>query len=758
MRKLLFLTLLVLVAGCVSWDDAGNKTTEECVGDDCDELELDKFVFKVDAPDPSCVDGRLNQGELGVDCGGPCRPCKGRPTCRDRIQNQGELGVDCGGPCPECSVIDTCKNGVLDPDEVEVDCGGNCTACPEKTCSDGIFNQDEIDVDCGGVCPDCHCKQKALYLTDISQDGGIGDSSNPLDGTGEKLSVNGYNMVGDLPEHAGASNDDTYRVVIAVPLTSLSGNLSDVKLNVLPYISQGNIADIHVGHINCSGKVTKEDYGSPLNEYAGVLVKKDGVDEKIYGIDVTDFVQKDMDAGFSHSCYRLYWEDSHLKKVDNGIADRRIMYGYGSKHPPYVTYFQRPCIRCATNADCGLTDYIFNHQCKDMKLIRQYVHNRCAAPDTLGSACIGTQDFDIADECDSDEACIDGEDTCFLKECYNNEHDNTSERDVDCGGSCRPCHCFNNRLDENEVGMNCGGSCKPCPIDNKLPVIRIVSPYRGATYNSTRVWLRYLLNKDQLTCTFQLNNGQVQPLNGDRFVNVARGGNALKISCEDPNGLSGYTVVGFKVDPRKSMICQEDPMNTEYSTYFDKVSLFKDNSSQFGFNAKCMTTEFLNATTRRDSFKHFIGPLHLDQLLADKRFNEQDNAVLGYACDIGGRHEASYLHVSSGASLTNESLMSAVIYYQELSEVASQNSHWRIYLYDPDKDAVNASNYIDIPYEPMNSSCILNMDIKYQELDFKPFFPYNSSITLDGIDARIAIYSRTTAASIQLMEAELSLA
>ncbi|MEO9892590.1 hypothetical protein [Aurantibacter sp.] len=52
-------------------------------------------------------------------------------TCNDGIQNQGETGVDCGGP--------------------------NCQACvsdvdPTATCSDGIQNQDETGVDEGGVC------------------------------------------------------------------------------------------------------------------------------------------------------------------------------------------------------------------------------------------------------------------------------------------------------------------------------------------------------------------------------------------------------------------------------------------------------------------------------------------------------------------------------------------------------------------------------------------------------------------------------
>ncbi len=47
----------------------------------------------------SCSDGIQNQGETGIDCGGPCAPC---PTCSDGIQNQGETGIDCGGPCQPC--------------------------------------------------------------------------------------------------------------------------------------------------------------------------------------------------------------------------------------------------------------------------------------------------------------------------------------------------------------------------------------------------------------------------------------------------------------------------------------------------------------------------------------------------------------------------------------------------------------------------------------------------------------------------------
>ncbi|MEM9990590.1 MAG: cohesin domain-containing protein, partial [Bacteroidota bacterium] len=47
----------------------------------------------------TCTDGIQNQGEEGVDCGGPCAAC---PSCNDGIQNGDETGVDCGGSCSPC--------------------------------------------------------------------------------------------------------------------------------------------------------------------------------------------------------------------------------------------------------------------------------------------------------------------------------------------------------------------------------------------------------------------------------------------------------------------------------------------------------------------------------------------------------------------------------------------------------------------------------------------------------------------------------
>lgn len=80
-----------------------------------------------------------------VNCSSGAPVC---PTCTDGIQNQGEIGVDCGGPCPACT--GSCFDGIQNGTETGVDCGGTCPACP--TCFDGIQNGGETGVDCGGPC------------------------------------------------------------------------------------------------------------------------------------------------------------------------------------------------------------------------------------------------------------------------------------------------------------------------------------------------------------------------------------------------------------------------------------------------------------------------------------------------------------------------------------------------------------------------------------------------------------------------------
>ena len=49
----------------------------------------------------TCFDKIQNNGEVGIDCGGPCKPCS---QCGNDIKDKGEAGIDCGGPCRPCTV------------------------------------------------------------------------------------------------------------------------------------------------------------------------------------------------------------------------------------------------------------------------------------------------------------------------------------------------------------------------------------------------------------------------------------------------------------------------------------------------------------------------------------------------------------------------------------------------------------------------------------------------------------------------------
>ena len=75
--------------GCQYGTVACLPPTPNCVNNVC-------VASNVPPPTPTCSDRVQNQGETGIDCGGPCTAC---PTCTDGVKNQGELGIDCGGPC-----------------------------------------------------------------------------------------------------------------------------------------------------------------------------------------------------------------------------------------------------------------------------------------------------------------------------------------------------------------------------------------------------------------------------------------------------------------------------------------------------------------------------------------------------------------------------------------------------------------------------------------------------------------------------------
>lgn len=114
---------------CGDWGPCGtdNRSIRNCIDiNQCftnytKPIEEKPCVYK-----PTCYDNLMNQGELGIDCGGPCPPCG---TCFDKEKNQGELGIDCGGPCEPCP---GCFDGKKNQGEEGIDCGGPCPPCPVR--------------------------------------------------------------------------------------------------------------------------------------------------------------------------------------------------------------------------------------------------------------------------------------------------------------------------------------------------------------------------------------------------------------------------------------------------------------------------------------------------------------------------------------------------------------------------------------------------------------------------------------------------
>jgi hypothetical protein len=82
------------VAPCTCSDDGNICTTDQCVNNVCQHIQIN-----------NCCTSSSQCGSNQVCTGNVCVATSNPPTatCTDKIQNQGETGVDCGGPCSACS-------------------------------------------------------------------------------------------------------------------------------------------------------------------------------------------------------------------------------------------------------------------------------------------------------------------------------------------------------------------------------------------------------------------------------------------------------------------------------------------------------------------------------------------------------------------------------------------------------------------------------------------------------------------------------
>ncbi|MCK6551940.1 DUF4215 domain-containing protein, partial [Myxococcota bacterium] len=136
----------------------GNSIVD--LGEQCDDGNLvDGDACEANCTLPFCGNGIIDVGEtcddgnttLGDGCENDCTPT---PTCTDDVQNQGETGVDCGGPCPaECLVVALPLRGAQVVPVTTSPSRGSCTIVVggseqsfSITCSHDVVNATTIEV------------------------------------------------------------------------------------------------------------------------------------------------------------------------------------------------------------------------------------------------------------------------------------------------------------------------------------------------------------------------------------------------------------------------------------------------------------------------------------------------------------------------------------------------------------------------------------------------------------------------------------
>ncbi len=126
-----------------------------------------------------CFDGKLDQDEELVDCGGVCKVCQEQfmQKCSNQIKDDDEEDIDCGGICKPCKekvkkiYPNHCFDFIKNFDETAIDCGGSCITCDalDPNCSDGYKDGFETNIDCGGKkCQPCLPPGEGCTDSDLS--------------------------------------------------------------------------------------------------------------------------------------------------------------------------------------------------------------------------------------------------------------------------------------------------------------------------------------------------------------------------------------------------------------------------------------------------------------------------------------------------------------------------------------------------------------------------------------------------------------
>ena len=421
---------------------------------DCAQDGLELVCLEGTCAQSSCEDGRHNQDETDIDCGGArCAPCLDglrclvdrdcvessciagiclNPDCTDETLNQDETDVDCGGAvCAPCQEGQRCT---LETDCLNAECIiGRCVV---PTCTDERRNQDETDVDCGGAscepCPrggscvadtDCAIGQciTGVCLISSCEDGRRNQDESDIDCGGSTCE----------PCLAGARCDRDSDCLDQQCLrnTCVTPSCQDGVLN------RGE-SDIDCGGASCARCLP----GRQCEVNADCLSRICLISELGQVCSTSSCVDGTQNA--------------HETDVDCGGGECST------------------CIAgrvCAQDADCE-SGRCRGQRCQDPRCDDQ-LRNGDETDEDCGGRCLACEDGLL---CDADQDCT----------------------SVHClGGRCAPPSCMDARLNQGEVEIDCGGPCSPCviievdrgydepdqsPIDMHLTDMNIISPDVGS--------------------------------------------------------------------------------------------------------------------------------------------------------------------------------------------------------------------------------------------------------------------------------------
>ncbi|MEA3254327.1 MAG: hypothetical protein U9Q22_00650 [Candidatus Altiarchaeota archaeon] len=409
-------------------------------------------------------------------------------------------------------------------------------------------------------------------------------------------------------------------------------------------------------------------------------------------------------------------------------------------------------ITCSTNLDCG-ADELTGYSCVENNIVKQIRHYRCIHPQTVFSECRATERYETLKSCGRKKMCIHGDDECFPKECFDRIH-NQDENSIDCGGACRPCHCFNKNQDADEEWIDCGGSCRPCIIlkkDTTPPSINIASPI-NTVYTKQIINLNYDVNELTSWCGYSLNGRRNITVDGNDSIYARRGLNELILYCNDTSGNMNFTKQQFTVYLIQNRICPKDPVSVAYLDYFDTVIFYGEDENLLGVPDKCSMKTFRYSLSYMNDSGIHKNKFDATDLMRDSNFTIPKDPVITYDCRETGKLKINYVGTKRDLNPQVLSRIKTIIYFYESKPVGRTNAFFRIHPYNPEGNQVNTEEYLDIPYNPVESVCNGYVKPLYQEIDLTPLLEKTGSPTLDY---RIGFYTSKINSEIRVMEMEL---